>query len=101
LRLRAGRKFPGHLADLVVGDLAGADGGDPVIVLWAESKPEELTQSTLMKSGAVLRGLHHRPPRFLAAPAQTAERAALGLFAILPLIWRRSICGQRDTATAA
>jgi len=59
-----------------------ADGGDAGHRAVGEKQAEELTQSTLMNPARSGRPASSAP-RFLAAPAQTAERAALGFFAIL------------------
>ncbi len=85
-----------------VGDLAGAIVVTPVVVLWAASKPEGPTRPEAIKTGAVLAatcaiGLLAFSPLL----PQTGERAALGFFAVLPLIWAALHRGQRDTATVA
>ena len=85
-----------------LGDVAGALVVTPVVVLWVNegsggNARGEWLESLGVLFAAVAVGLIAFSPLI----AQTANRAALGFLAVVPLLWAALRRGPRDTATAA
>jgi PAS domain S-box-containing protein len=83
-------------------DAAGMLVITPPVVLWALTDPRAFNLDKALAFGiavvtATLVGL----VAFSPLVEQSANRSALGLLAILPLLWAALRCGPRDTATVA
>lgn len=85
-----------------LGDLAGALVISPALVLWAKSAPDAFRGPEVIESASVFAatgviGVFAFSPLI----EQTAQRAPLAFFAIMPLLWAALRLSQRETATVA
>jgi signal transduction histidine kinase/CheY-like chemotaxis protein len=85
-----------------LGDLAAMLMITPVLVLWTTERPRSfdgwpLLESTVIFAATVTFAVFAFGPLMSEMPS----RAALGVLAILPLLWAALRRGPRDTATAA
>src|SRR6266700_3631065 len=85
-----------------LGDLAAVLMITPVLVLWTTDRPRLLDLRPLLESSAIFAvasalGVVVFSPLMADMP----NRAPLGVFAILPLLWAALRRGPRDTATVA